>query len=53
MSVIKTFTLTTLEMDDPASSRTALRFWMQEAVFSWMVPVTRLPLTSQGICPEQ
>jgi hypothetical protein len=53
MSVRKALTLTTLPMDEPASSRTALRLAMQAAVFSWMVPSIRLPSASQGIWPEQ
>lgn len=53
MSVMKAFTLTTFSMPEPAASRTAFRFLMQAAVFSWMVPSIRLPWASQGICPEQ
>jgi hypothetical protein len=53
MSVRKMLHLTTFSIDEPASSRTALRLAMQAAVFSWMVPSTRLPWASQGICPEQ
>lgn len=49
MSVRKALTLTTFSMDEPASSRTALRLAMQAAVFSWMVPSTRLPSGVQGI----
>lgn len=53
MSVMKMFTLTTFSMPDPAVVSTAFRFLMQAAVFSWMVPSTRLPSASQGIWPEQ
>ena len=53
MSVMKMLTLTTFSIEEPASSRTALRFLMQARVISWIVPVTRLPSASQGIWPEQ
>lgn len=40
-------------ISDPAAARTARTFWMQSAVISWRVPVSRiLPSASQGMQPE-
>lgn len=47
MSARKMLTLTTLLMSEPAATRTALRLRMQVAVFSWIVPPSRLPSTSK------
>ena len=53
ISVRKTVTLTTLERLDPAAASTAAAFWMASAVFSWIVPDSKIvPEASQGMQPE-
>lgn len=54
--VKKTLTLTTLEMEEPASFSTALRLLMQSSVMAVMVDEVRVrisPSGLHGICPEQ
>lgn len=52
MSEMKTVVLTTLEMEEPASSRTAWRFLQDWRVFSAMVPSTSSPSGVRGMEPE-
>ena len=52
ISVRKTPTRTTLLISLPAASRMALRFLQHTAVFSAMLPSTKAPFVSAGICPD-